>query len=397
MAKHVHSERRVLSAPDEAAVDGWLEGSPGPDADGRRDRVGSLLSLLDVGLERSTQGRSDLVLVTMARVRRDRDRRAVARIEGHGVSPLAPADAEAVDRLVESSGLEDGSPAHRLLSSLEVSPSELAADRDRLVRSTLDLVQRDIDARRSTMRLSPAESRSFARPRMRLADIGAIAAVFMIGLGVLMPVLQGLRAERHKVAGQQDLLQAGLGFGLFANDHDDRLPARSAWTGKHGWWHVGDPDRSHSANLFQAVSKGYVGLQDLAAPGNPHAPTRLSQVGEADWTSPEQLSYSYQLFGERTPRLSGSRSPWTVVLTDRSPVAERAGRGKAIDVSANSSNHGGRGQNVLLSDGRVVFVDRPMLPNGDHLWLPRTLENRIRVSLGGRELPEGRDDAFVGP
>jgi hypothetical protein len=45
----------------------------------------------------------------------------------------------------------------------------------------------------------------------------------------------------------------------------------------------------------------------------------------------------------------------------------------------------------------VVFVDRPMLPNGDHLWLPRTLENRIRVSLGGRELPEGRDDAFVGP
>jgi len=389
----------------------------------RAARLSELFSLADapaIGgvalLDAADPGSRDqarlLVDVTMARVQRQQGD-LVGRIvptDDASQSPGAESRAlEAIDELVDSGWRGREAPASSIAGLLGLlnaeSPSEAGARmqrREAVVEATLSRVQRAIDAEDRRLRVAN-EPVTMVRGRFRMADLIAIAATLLIGTAVVGPMLLGARETVREQQCAVNFQNAGLGFGLFASQHDGRLPSvralprrdHDADTADGPWWNVGTGP-SHSANLFVLVRTGYVLMSDLSCPGNHFAPASPAEGDARDWRNHAEVSYSLQLFSpDQPPRWNnGSR---LVILTDKSPVVERARRGESFDSMAPSRNHQGRGQNVLFNDGSVNFMRTPVLGNGDNIWLPASVSGKARPTLTGREVPTREGDAFVGP
>ena len=236
----------------------------------------------------------------------------------------------------------------------------------------------------------------------RIWDLIAAASVVLIASAVIMPIVGMVRASAIESACLAHFGTTSQAFGMYADAHEDELPMATAGFGG-SWMRVGeDPKRSNSANLFTLARSDYATLEALSCPGNPRAPTAMTDPDAKDWSSLEEISFSYQILpGSRRPRHmlpSGS-----ILVTDRSPVILRAARNEPIIPEANSPNHRGEGQHVLRLDGSVTWHKDPVLEGGDNLWLPRAIENllhtvRSRVGLvDGDEFPDSPEDAFVGP
>jgi len=373
----------------------------GSDADRAMARsVATLVSLLDAGLDEAVRAHREVrIESTVARVAAA----ATGATDAVGLvgvasndAMLADLDAQSLDAMVDAGWTGGQSRAASLLALLDVQAPMAEASRASLIDRTLARVEADLESERSRLRIRPSDERMAMPRRLRLSDLGAMAAMFLIGMGILWPVVTGMRAETQRITDASNMQAAGLGFGLFANDHADRVPYYSQRDPKGVWWRVGDPPRSHSANLFTLVRAGYATLAELASPGNPSAPTKAWDDAAEDWRAWDEVSYSYQLFGTEVPRLSGAHGAARLVLTDRSPVIDQARRGQTIDPLRGSPNTKGWGQHLLFSDGRVVFSRSPVLPNGDNIWLPRHLDDQA-AHLNGTEHPADATDAFVGP
>lgn len=339
-----------------------------------------------------------LVSLTMARVLRASEQDLAGRIHPvGGPEQLEPVSAEAVDELASrhwSAPSHSRNPVASLLSLLATINPPGVAERDRLIESTLAGVQRQIDSSNTRFRLSPERSTSSARSGFRLRDLVGVAAAIVLCASVVWPMLAGSREQAREAQCSANLSRAALGFSNYAADNQGRLPqARASFLGGT-WWDVGKQNRSHSANLYVLVRNGYASLTDLSCPGNAAAPTAPTEQDVSDWRSPEEVSYSYQLFGPGRPGWnSGARF---VVLTDKSPVIQRARLGERVNPDESSRNHAGQGQNLLFGDGSLRFEARPILPGGDNIWLPSGASN-FSGRLTGRETPDHDDDAFVGP
>jgi len=316
---------------------------------------------------------------------------------------LSSADAAVLDALVDSGWDPSVIPLHdaartRRLSTLlaALSPASDPHESDTLFDATLARIDRHEGAVRV------AQSPPRRRRRLGLpcsTDLLTAAAVLLIGTSILWPMIAGVRRNQIRTLDAAHLASAGLGFSMYAGDHQGALPASASTRAGRipgvMWWNVGEPGRSHSANLFVLIREGYATPEDLASPANPHAPIRMDVENEVDWRSPEEVSFSYQLLGPGEVRWSTPSRQ--VVLASRSPVIEYARQGIPVDPMMNSTLYRGAGQHVLFNDRSVRWLDSPVTPWGDNLWLPRVLERRLRATLRGVELPDGHDDAFVGP
>ena len=305
---------------------------------------------------------------------------------------LSRESADELDRFVS------GGAAPLLLTVLD-DPMDDRSRSERIERVLLALENQD-RMKRERFRMAPPSRTEVRRTaRIRLGDLVSLAAVLLIGTAALFPSAFAVSGSAEEIRCALNMQRAGLGFSLFAQDHDGHMPAmnsRAPQSQPQQWWLVGDPSQSHSANLFVLVRQDYVPLEALACPGNRRAPVDHSHALPDDWRHGEELSYSYQLFGDAPPRFS-DRS-LSIVLADRSPVVAKAMRGQTVDATVNSRNHRSRGQNLLLPDFSVMFVPSPQLANGDNIWLPRHLEaSPRRVRMTGSERPATPQDAFVGP
>lgn len=386
-----------------------------PDTQRRITRIAGLLAALEPAPGAVTPADARLLVdVTMARALREGARRDDA-----GAS-LSPDDAAAVDALLAARWDPEETPARHAPRARKIASALTGLDdpalaprsataKAALVEATLARVQRETDRARALRSLDPAALSSGARGhRFRLADVISIAAMLVLTFGVIFPTADRLRQDARLQACAANLQNAGIGFATYANDHQGRLPmhaagfagapgssgAGGAGGGSGAWWNVGD-ERSHSANLFTLVREKYVRLIDLTCPGNSAANPDLDVEHHTDWRNPDEVSYSYQL-PPPSPLVWSGRIRM-IVLTDRSPVIDRARRGEAIDPFARSVMHKGRGQNVLVTDGSARLLVSPILPNGDNIWLPRSQESQARPTLKGVERPAAQDDAFVGP
>ncbi len=424
-------DRFTLTPAQARAVDAFLgegEAFPGQASASppipHRPAVDRLLSLLDLPTEPiDPEQRRLLIDITMARVMRSRELDSAGRIgvedaaAVENVPALAPASADELDRAADA-GWSTGNPRlAALLHALDAAPIPADSSKRRLIESTAARALAESD--RLRFRLPEAELAPRARARMRLTDVLAAAACVGLGGVILAPMVVNTRAVTRETVCAMNMGRAGLGFSLFANDHDGALPSVSTFEGLPrsaaapqgrlltlairtdpqgrpiaGWWSVGADPSSHTANLFTLVRAGYVAPSDLSCPGNESAQVTFAPDA-TDWAAPEGVSYSYQLFGPDTPRWFSGHTK--VVLADRSPVVERARRGETPDPLAPSANHPSRGQNVLFNTGAVTFLSRPVLDNGDNIWLPRSLEGLAAPRLNGAELPAAETDAFVGP
>ncbi len=293
--------------------------------------------------------------------------------------------------------------ALRVLELLEEPESAVDSQTERQARidRVMAAISKQSSASSDRFRLAPPSREEIRhRRRIQFSDFVALAAVLLVGTAVLFPSLFSANSMALETQCAFNMQQAGIGFELFGKDHDGRLPAvesgdDSPRTATIQWWKVGDPSSSHSANLFVLIREDYVPMEALACPGNDRAVVEHDQDHAQDWARPEQVSYSYQLFNGRAPRYSDPGVK--LLLTDRSPVITPAMRGEVVDATQNSQNHRRRGQNLLLPDLSVFFVNSPVMADGDNMWLPRTHESSPRrVKLSGSERPLA-GDAFVGP
>jgi len=284
------------------------------------------------------------------------------------------------------------------------------------------LIDRTLRAVQSTAMVEPAAAESGVVGRIggfRLADMLSMAAVAVLGVSVLWPVLSSVRNQSMRgVCGSNMQAMAGA-MGVYASDYRDAMPVATASVGGATWWDVGtSPERSNSANLFQLPKLRYASLAQMACPGNPAANRSCRDSGLADWGCAEEVSYSYQVMFSPQPPGWGERSSLSqpgsmVVLADKSPVIARARAKQRINPNENSPNHGGDGEWVVRSDGSAAWLESPFV-GSDNIWLPCFVDDAVSVSsaklkeLGavagvleitilGNEVPRRRGNTFVGP
>ncbi|MFO0082366.1 MAG: hypothetical protein ACK55O_07080 [Phycisphaerales bacterium] len=336
---------------------------------------------------------------------------------------LSPGDEDALEALVAaefdlrrvSSGVRARAQQQfAVLSMLDVAEPVTDAQRDDLVARSLASITTFEAHREQALKFGPPADAPLSRRTLRLPDIISVAAVMMLAVGLLWPALSGLRSQARQTACLGNFASVGSSLGQYRLDNRGSMPMASASIGGGLWWNVGsDPSQSNSANLYTSIRTGHARLDTLACPGNEYAVSEPGTASAQDWASFNEVSYSFMnLFGRPGGgQIDGfvTNPAEVVVLADRSPVVVRAFRGeRLINVLENSLNHSGSGQAVHFLDGSARWTRSPMLESGDVIWIPRSLEEGLRLRgplskqtqstpLRGREVPTNAEDGFVAP
>ncbi len=369
---------RPLHPGDALCIDALLnEGDAGGVDLARSARVSAVLSLLERDAS-SQPAPAGLVERTLMKVASSRPAT---------LPVLSSADASLLDAVIEARAKGNAwTPV-------------LADDRDRLVKlqGVLSLLDRDAAESSSSSsvervnRTIAAVDGSRQRDRfaqqiemMRLApptrgigvswrQLAGAAAVFLLGVSVLLPTLERTRAEANRAACMSNLAMAGQAFGSYAADYAGMLPRGRSVAGSP-WWNVGRPDAvdrdgnvySNSAHLYRLVRTRYIDADRLACATNASAPhAGQMTVHQLDWSTPMAISYSYQNQFTPEPIRVHDAPPTLAVLADKNPLfVVRDGR-VAFDADApltsQSVLHGGRGQNVLKIDGSAGWHVSPVM------------------------------------
>ena len=186
----------------------------------------------------------------------------------------------------------------------------------------------------------PEEGRS----RWRIPDFVSIAAIILIGVSVAWPILGAVRQRAIDTACVTNLSALGTGFDMFARDNHGQVPMAVAGFGGSVAAKWVDP--------YALVEASYCDHNHCNCPGH-HATS----------------GYSRQIIpsGEHFSWLTG---PTTAIIGDRNPVIDARATADIIDPHANSINHRGRGQNILMKDISTRWLEAPVMDNTtDNIWL----------------------------
>lgn len=290
----------------------------------------------------------------------------------------------------------------QLLSVLDALPEEESSTR--AVQQTMAAVQ----AARQRERFA-AQVQMLAEPRPTLdlgwRQIAAAAAVFVVGVSLLVPVLERNQAEGQRIACMSNMRTAGAAIGQYAADHDGVLPRGPVQPGAT-WWNVGQVNgedeivSSNSAHLYILVRKQHIEPRDLACPSNTEALAEKLTPDHYDWPRPEAVSYSYQnQYTEQPTHVSNN--PHMAILADKNPLFitqnNRMTFCSTTPRGAPSRIHESRGQNVLRADGRAQwettpFIRQPGRPDATNIWVADGVD-----AFTGTETPSRPDDSFLVP
>lgn len=295
--------------------------------------------------------------------------------------PLSPADAEALDRLVErgfepARGEEAGAAREReildVLRRLDLYPLE--ASDPSLVDATLARIDAADREQAERLRIDRAPAR-----RVRWADLGAIAAVLLLVTGVAWPSLTRMRATALQAACANNMRAMGAGLSQYAQDHRDFLPMAAGLAGVSPQQPVMNDWNTyeHGGNLVALAKQGYCGLQQVTCPacasGVPHK------------------HFAFRLpAADRAFRLTIIARG--ALVADANPVIEMRRLGRPVGPTMASWNHAQTGQNVLFGDGALLWMTGPEV-DGDNIYLPRGV-HRADLMPNLVELPMG-NDAFL--
>ncbi|HYE63146.1 MAG TPA: hypothetical protein VD997_14220 [Phycisphaerales bacterium] len=419
LPNHTHHHQLVGADADavDALIDAGFDLSRVPQA--MHVRAGQAAALMGlIGGAESGDGKT-LIDVTMARLARIAN--PIADVD----AVLSADDAEALDAYVS-----EGFRAGKVPSSLRARAERLeglgqlltdgpAINNTLLIERTMRAVSA---AGRPAQELSPARTGGF-----RFADLISVAAVLLMGVAVVWPVMSTAKSYSTRSDCMANLAGIASAFGRYTNDFRDQLPMAAASFGG-SWLNVGTtPEQSNSANLYTLARTGYTPLETLACEGNPMACRTPAAAGSHDWKSLPEVSYSYYImFGKDRP--SPVSNPGTVILTDKSPVPVRLANGEVFPFpNENSPNHAGQGQFALRADGSALWATTPQV-GSDNIWMNRQQEkvwNAIQPQLAevkrnlpkhvkgtllirvegvpmewlmdGAQLPADGNDVFVGP
>lgn len=333
-------------------------------------------------------------------------------------TPLCDADAAVLDALLEAraAGADAGpmppgcaeraGKVRGLLSLLDHADDRDVdeAHLDALTRRTLAAADEQRQRQRFAQQMA-----IFAEPRRTMGvawrQVMTAAAVFLIGLSLLLPVLNKVDADAKRTACATNLGSVGAGFGSFASFNNGQLPRYRQQA--PSWWRVGQqsdeqrPVASNSANLYLLVRGGFVEPELLNCPANEHAPAPGRMTArDFDYPDHRAVSFSYQNQSRPEPiRLDNVAA--VAILADKNPLfIITPGRFETRadqTTAAPSVVHGKRGQNVLLGNGNVVWTVRPVINRADgsgtdNIWTAHGID-----TYTGSELPADDHDSFLVP
>lgn len=292
---------------------------------------------------------------------------------------LSSHDMRLLDALIESGfrpdllgelGDEDASRIEvlmQLFGVLEDYPVDDAEDT--LLHATLARIDKYEAERQARMGFDRAEEGQYrSRGRLRVPDFVTVAAVLLIVASISLPLMRSMRQRSIDQTCANNLRLVGYAFGSYAADNDNMLPVARAGIGS-SWDSV-----ANVLNLAPLVEGQYCERGHMSCPGH-------------DDLTDQSYSYQWQLEGAQ---LYWGVGPVTVVLGDRNPLIDAARQGATLSPLSISSNHPGRGQNVLTSDGTAMWLEAPVVGRGDNIWLPH---GRTRLHQGDR--PRDARDVFL--
>jgi len=240
-------------------------------------------------------------------------------------------------------------------------------------------------------------------------EVVAAAAAVTLFIGILLPAL-GLARQKH----WQNLCQSRLsdvygGVASYVSDHDGQLPMVAAAPGSP-WWKVGTQGPENHSNTRRAwllVRQGYVvPVSFLCAARGENIrvdfdPAQIARFN--DFPSRAYIQFSVRIDGVSPSQ--ATLSARDVFMADLNPLSERFPLDYSISPSielvkalmtANSRNHRGRGQNVLLCDGSVQFTrTRRTTFSDDDIYTLQAMSCGCKVN--GNERPVSNADNFVAP
>jgi len=206
------------------------------------------------------------------------------------------------------------------------------------------------------------------------AEMAAIAAVVLVIAGVSFPALRSMRQLAWQDKCQAQLLNISRGISDYSADHSGTLPAVAVNQGSP-WWKVGDQgadNQSNTRHLWILVKDGYVQGADFVCPARTEGRALQLQKSHIsslmDFPNRKYVTYSFKLINSDQPNINVNHSSNRILMADMNPVFERmydslgrCNQAEAIELceklrQQNSSNHAGKGQNVLFSDGSINFV-----------------------------------------
>jgi len=301
---------------------------------------------------------------------------------------LCEADQRALDALVECAFDVEALPGELtdrgervmgVLGALDHLPEESTGDL--LVPRTMQAVERARQDERFTAQLE-----SLAMPPaaggLALRELVTVAACFLLAIVLIGPMLAGARSTAQQIACQAALGRTGVGMAQYAAANFDAMPTAPANLGDP-WWEVNTfnmdgTTRSNSAHYFVALRDGAIAPDDMTCPSralNVSAEELKTMRQWMDWKEADQSSYSYQnRFTTERGELNGG--PTIAVFADKNPLFKEGAVNRDAwmwaetprRVQRNSYNHQGRGQNVLMSNGTVMWIETPRLDSGDNIY-----------------------------
>lgn len=318
-----------------------------------------------------------------------------ARAAGSDTGPLPPGSAERAKRLRDLLGLLDHADDRH---DEQITDEHL----DDLTARTLEAVNEQRQRQRFAQQVA-----IFAEPRRTMGvgwrQVMTAAAVFLIGLSLLLPVLNKVDADAKRAQCASNLQAVGAGFGSFAEQHNGQMPRYDRQA--PAWWRVGQGDAqrpvaSNSANLYLLVRGGFVQADLLNCPANEHAPDRGEMTAQDfDYPNHQAVSFSYQNQSGQPIRFDQVAA--VAILADKNPLfVIKPGRfATRVDLTtaAPSVVHGKRGQNVLVGNGSVTWTVRPFMAGADggeadNIWTLRGV-----TTYTGDETPDDPRDSFLVP
>lgn len=247
-----------------------------------------------------------------------------ARVAAEAELARDPALAARADRLGKALQLllDDGEPSEP--------PAGLAS-------RTLAFVA-DRRARRAILDFVPA------RVPFRWADVAVAAGILMAGLLTLLPAVKSARDK---------MSQAGCGFNL-----QQLYTGLANYAARHNHY-----PSVCAQDADAAVGDYAVKLRDedlLRDPRALHCPCRGQCPADGPLPSPGHIDYAYHV-GYRHQD-SGRAQPASPQVGISIPIlADQPPHDHGTVLPGNSPNHGGRGQNVLFSDGHIQWFHNRQL------------------------------------
>jgi len=328
------------------------------------------------------------------------------------LATLCEQDAAALDALLEAraAGADHGPmPAGSQQRAEKLEALLGLLDHHDMPSPPADLASRTVEAAQAAEQRErfARQVQMFAQPQPTLGigwrQVGAVAAVFVIAIALLVPMANKTQSEARRIVGAAQMGATGRAISTYAADHNGVMPRTQATPGQ-SWLSTGQIDeqgnaRSNSAHLYLLVRHNYIDPNQMVSPANPATDPLTMTADKTDWDSAEQVPWSYQnQFTVKPLRLEDN--PRMAVLATRSPMFSiRDGKiyiNPNVKPDASSQAYGKPGQNVLDGRGTVQWHIQPIIRDRsgqiDNIWLPYG-----KQQLEGNETPAHAEDSFLVP